>query len=71
VSAKTPAKRGGDWNGKRPAWSREPFEAGNRAAVKHGVYLEKFNDAERAEIEEVADGSFSGNACTVARSSSR
>jgi len=46
---------GGDWNGSRPAWSRQPFENGNRAAVKHGVYLEKFNDAERAEIDEIAD----------------
>ena len=49
------SKRGGDWNGNRPAWSREAFAEGNRAAVKHGVYLEKFNDDERAEIEEIAD----------------
>jgi hypothetical protein len=49
------SKRGGDWNGNRPAWSREPFEPGNRAAVRHGVYLQNFNDAERDEIEEIAD----------------
>ena len=55
MSAKTPTKHGGDWNGKPPAWSRKAFAQGNRAAVKHGVYVEKFNKAERAEIEELAD----------------
>src|SRR5262245_5664850 len=54
VSAKAPARRGGDWGGNTPAWSRPPFENGNRAALKHGVYLEKFNEAERAEIDEIA-----------------
>ena len=54
MSAKTPA-RGGDWNGQRPAWSREPFKVDNRAALKHGVYLQHFGDDERAEIEELAD----------------
>jgi hypothetical protein len=33
----------------------EAFAQGNRAAVKHGIYVEKFNNAERAEIEELAD----------------
>src|SRR5436309_740084 len=55
MSAKVPAKRGGNWNGERPAWSRAPFETANRAAVKHAVYLAKFNDEERAEVEEIAD----------------
>jgi hypothetical protein len=56
VSA-TPAKRGANGAGKGPArgYSWPPFEQGNRAAVKHGIYLEKFNDAERAEIDEIAE----------------
>ena len=41
MSAKTPTKHGGDWNGKPPAWSRKAFAQGNRAAVKHGVYVEE------------------------------
>jgi hypothetical protein len=54
VSAKTPAKRN---VGKGPArgYSWPPFENGNRAALKHAVYLSKFNDHERAEVEEIAD----------------
>jgi hypothetical protein len=56
VSAKTPATRG-NGAGKGPArgYSWPPFENGNRAAVKHGVYLENFSDDERAEIEAIAD----------------
>ena len=41
MSAKTPTKHGSDWNGKPPAWSRKAFAQGNRAAVKHGVYVEE------------------------------
>jgi hypothetical protein len=54
VSANTPAKRN---VGKGPArgYSWAPFENGNRAALKHAVYLSKFNDDERAEVEEIAD----------------
>jgi hypothetical protein len=37
MSAKTPAKRGGDWGGNPPAWSREAFKEGNRVALRHGV----------------------------------
>ena len=50
-----PAKRNGAGKGPARGYSWPPFENGNRAAVKHGVYLEKFNEVERAEIEELAD----------------
>jgi hypothetical protein len=56
VRAKPPATRGaGASKGPARGYSWPPFENGNRAAVKHGVYLEKFNDDERAEMEEIAD----------------
>jgi hypothetical protein len=52
----TPAKRA-NGAGKGPArgYSWPPFENGNRTALTHGVYLTKFSEDDRAEIEEIAD----------------
>jgi hypothetical protein len=55
VTANAPAKRGGDWNGKRPAWSRAPFEAGNRAAQKSAFYISSLAASEREEVQAIAD----------------
>jgi hypothetical protein len=54
MSTKPPARRA---VGKGPArgYSWPPFEPGNRAAVRHGIYLTKFSDEEREEIEEITD----------------
>ena len=55
MGAKTPAKRGGDWNGNQPAWSRPPFENGNTTARRHAFYAKKFQPLERVEIAETAE----------------
>ena len=54
VSAKVPAKRD-TGKGAARGYSWPPFEIRNRAALTHGVYLQKFADDERAEIEEIAE----------------
>jgi hypothetical protein len=55
MTAKTPGKRGGDWNGARPAWSRPAFEGGNRAAAKSSFYATKLASSEREEVAEITD----------------
>jgi hypothetical protein len=55
MSARVPAKRGGDWNGERPAWSREPFAVGNRAAGKSAFYVRALAASEREEVQTIAD----------------
>jgi hypothetical protein len=51
MSTKVPAKRGGE----RPAWSREPFQSGNRAAGKSGFYVTALAASEREEVQTIAD----------------
>jgi hypothetical protein len=57
VAERSPATRVGNGVGKGPArgYSWPAFEVGNRAAVRHGVYLTKFGEGERGEIEEIAE----------------
>jgi hypothetical protein len=55
MTARTPAKRGGDWNGKRPAWSRPSFEPGNRVAAKSAFYVSALAASEREEVQAIAD----------------
>jgi hypothetical protein len=54
MSAKVPAKRD-PGKGAARGYSWPPFENGNRAALTHGVYLQKFQPGERQEIEEIAE----------------
>lgn len=54
MSAKLTAKRDVG-KGAARGYSWPPFENGNRAAEKHGVYLKKFEPEERQEIEEIAE----------------
>jgi hypothetical protein len=51
MTTNAPAKRGSD----RPAWSREPFEAGNRAAAKSAFYVTALAASEREEVQTIAD----------------
>jgi hypothetical protein len=55
MSAQLPAKTGGNWRGDRPAWSREPFEPGNRAAAKSAFYVTALAVSEREEVQTIAD----------------
>jgi hypothetical protein len=55
MSAKAIAKRGGDWNGERPPWSREPFAPGNRVAEKSAFYVSALAASEREEVQTIAD----------------
>jgi hypothetical protein len=41
--------------GDRPAWSREPFESGNRAAAKSAFYVTALAVSEREEVQTIAD----------------
>jgi hypothetical protein len=55
MTAKMPAKRGGDWNGKRPAWSRPSFEPANTLARKSAFYATALAASEREEVQAIAD----------------
>jgi hypothetical protein len=50
MTANALAKRGD-----RPAWSREPFEPGNRAAAKSAFYVTALAVSERDEVQTIAD----------------
>jgi hypothetical protein len=65
VAERSPATRVGNGVGKGPArgYSWPAFEVGNRAAVRHGVYLTKFGEGERGEIEEIAESLRSAATC--------